>query len=53
MADIRKVQGKSVRELVLEKNLLTEEELETVLNPYLMTEIGEDRKNGKKIRKIG
>ena len=45
--------GKSVRELVLEKNLLTEEELETVLNPYLMTEIGEDRKNGKMRRKIG
>ncbi len=45
--------GKSVRELVLEKNLLTEEELETVLNPYLMTEIGEDRKNGKIRRKIG
>ena len=32
---------------------ITEEELETVLNPYLMTEIGEDRKNGKMRRKIG
>ena len=32
--------NKSVRELILEKNLLDEEQLNTVLNPYTMTEPG-------------
>ena len=36
--------GKSVRELVLEQGIMTEKELEEVLDPYLMTEVGEERK---------
>ena len=36
--------GKSVRKLVLEQGIMTEKELEEVLDPYLMTEVGEERK---------
>ena len=36
--------GKSVRSLVLEQKLLTEKELNDILNPYLMTEISSDNK---------
>ena len=43
--------GRSVRELVLEQGLLTEKELEEVLDPYLMTEVGEERKEDEARRK--
>ena len=43
--------GKSVRELVLEQGIMTEKELEEVLDPYLMTEVGEERKEDEARRK--
>ena len=43
--------GKSVRELVLEQGLMKEKELEEVLDPYLMTEVGEERKEDEVRRK--
>ena len=43
--------GKSVRELVLEQGIMTEKELEEVLDPYLMTEVGEERKEDEVRRK--
>ena len=43
--------GKSVRELVLEQEIMTEKELEEVLDPYLMTEVGEERKEDEARRK--
>ena len=43
--------GKSVRELVLEQGLMTEKELEEVLDPYLMTEVGEERKEDEARKK--
>lgn len=43
--------GKSVRELVLEQEIMTEKELEEVLDPYLMTEVGEERKEDEVRRK--
>ena len=43
--------GKSVRELVLEQGLMSEDELEQVLDPYLMTEVGEERKEDEARKK--
>ncbi len=43
--------GKSVRELVMEQGFMTEKELEEVLDPYLMTEVGEERKEDEARRK--
>lgn len=43
--------GKSVWELVLEQGIMTEKELEEVLDPYLMTEVGEERKEDEVRRK--
>ena len=43
--------GKSVRELVLDQGLMSEEELNQVLDPYLMTEVGEERKEDEARKK--
>ena len=40
-----------MRELVLDQGLMREEELNQVLDPYLMTEVGEERKEDEARKK--